>query len=129
MVDLIESGVEGILSTQHPLARLWRITLHTFRVRPDVWDSKLTKYQDKIARSNTTKGSANIKGNLVRSLAEDRISWNTIMHGLSIIGFDKLRIELHLTKEGVTTVVGLNIDNEEYVAEVDANDKTNEAGQ
>lgn len=113
VVDLIEQGVSGILGTQNVLARLWRIILNKYMLSGRQWQQQVTQYQEKVARSTTKKGGANIKGNLTRSLAKDAISWKTFLAGLSIIQFDKIRIEVHLTKKGKTEVIGLDINNDE----------------
>lgn len=114
MVKLIESKEDGILSTNNVLARMWRIILFSYGLSGSSWQLLLDKYQTKMKHKHTVKGSANIKGNLTRQLAEDKLSWDGLINGLAILEFEKIEIELSLTKRGETRVVKLEATTDEF---------------
>lgn len=116
MATLIESGVSGIMSTNHVLARLWRIILHqytpagrTFQRRLDDYVQHMNDKAERHGASPDHKGNRNMKGNYIRCLSKDTLTWKNLMIGLAIIGFSKVRFEMHLTRNGETNIIGIDV--------------------
>ena len=113
MLNLIDLGEDGIEQTQDILARVWRITLHRYGLSPHNWHTLITKYQERVNRLSSEKGSANMKGNMTRRLAEDKISWGTLMRGFAILEFDKIEVTFRLTKRNDVRDIKMVITNDE----------------
>lgn len=109
MVALIEQGVSSINRDTNILGRLWRIILYEEGLTAHQWQRLITKYQQRMIKLSSVKGSANLKGNLIRSLAEPKISWGTFMRGLSVLEYEKIGFKLELTKRGRTREVGVTL--------------------
>ena len=123
MIEVIDKGAVGVQETTHPLGRLWRLILYTHAINGRRWHMYVARYQERMRRlelkaglpaaGHTAKGAANIKGNLTRRLAEPVLSWNLLMRGISVLEFDSIKIEVHLTKGRNTQIVDIEIDNDE----------------
>ena len=113
MVNLIEKGEDGIDETHDVLARVWRITLYRYGLSLHQWHRLITKYQERVNRLSSEKGSANMKGIMTRRLAEDKISWGTLMRGFAILEFDKIEITFRLTKRNDVRDIKMVITNDE----------------
>lgn len=125
MVVLIEKGEDGIHETTNILARVWRIVLYRYNLSGHKWQSQITRYQERINKVSTRKGSANMKGNLIRRLAEDRLSWGSLMRGFSILEFDLIEITFRFTKRKDVkefTIVMNNDELDSYNTENEDND-------
>lgn len=122
MIELIEQKEDGIQETENVLARLWRIILFQYGLSGNSWTRQITKYQDRISALSSRKGISNMKGNLTRRLAEDKLTWTSLERGLAILEFDHIRIELHLTRKGRTRVIGLDVENDELSIDDDDDD-------
>lgn len=98
MISLIEQGEEGIRGTTNVLALIWRIILYKYGLSAHSWQRHITRYQERVDKLSSRKGSANMKGNMQRRLAEDRLSWGTLMRGFSILEFVKVEVTFKTTK-------------------------------
>ena len=109
MVTLIESKEKGIYSTTNILARLWRITLFKYQINGRMWHKLMDRYQFRMERDLSSQGRSFMKGNTTRALSVDKLSWNALMKGLAILNFDEIKIQLVLTKAGVTRTISLDV--------------------
>ena len=98
MISLIEQGEDGIRSTTNVLALVWRIILYKYGLSAHSWQRHITRYQERVDKQSSRKGSANMKGNMQRRLAEDRLSWGSLMRGFSILEFERVEITFKTTK-------------------------------
>lgn len=105
MLHLIEQGEDGIHGTQNVLARIWRIILYKSFMTGGKWYRLITNYQERQLRLQTKRAGGNIKGNLSRRLAEDRITWTNLMRGIDILGFEEVELVMTCKKRGQEDIV------------------------
>jgi hypothetical protein len=116
MLNLIEQGEEGIHNTNNTLARVWRILLYRYGLTGHQWQRQITKYQEKINKISSKKGSANMKGNMTRRLAEAKLSWGTLMRGFAIMEIDRLEITFKCYKKNDCREITMVVLNDEFNA-------------
>lgn len=113
MVALIEKGKDGVNGTTNILARLWRIILAEENLTIHNWQRLLNKYQMRMHKLSSMKGSANLKGNLIRSLAEPKISWGSLIRGINILEYEEMEMRIRLKKRGVVKQFDLVVTNDD----------------
>lgn len=119
MINLIEKEDKGVHDTQNVLARVWRIVLVRSDIDVHKWNRLLTKWQDRVMKIHSKKGSANMKGNMSRRLAEPRLSWPLLMRGFSIYEVEKTEVIFRLHKRGEIIEIPMVISNDEMSMEDD----------
>lgn len=119
MINLIEEDEKGIHDTQNVLAKVWRILLIKTDIDIHKWNRLLTKWQDRVMKIHSKKGSANMKGNMSRRLAEPRLSWPLLMRGFSIYEIEKTEIIFRLHKRGEIIEIPFSVTNDELQMEDD----------
>jgi len=112
MVKLIEKGPSTIYESKNVLARLWRVIFFDHDITRDQFLKLMARYQRIVTRAASDKVASNIKGNLCRRLAEDKLTWEGIIRGIQVLGYEHVRFEIHLTKRGQTTVHYLEAETE-----------------
>ena len=101
MVTIIEDGVTSIHDTSHVLTKAWRILIYQSGLTASDWHTLLTVWQTKIAAfGNPNADTVSRKGNVTQTLSKKSITWNSFLRGLSILGYDKLEIDIRLYKRG-----------------------------
>lgn len=120
MIKLIESKIDGILATNHMLGRVWRIVLYKYGLSGAQWQRQLNKYQLTQKDKVSSKGRSTSNGNLNRQFAKDHLSWNGLMRGLHILEFDKIKLELTLSRRGTTRVIELTSSLADAMLDVDS---------
>ncbi len=98
MVQLIQDGEGSIYSTQNVLARIWRIVLVQNNITVQNWHSYISRYQERCKKFSSKKGTINMKGNMSRRLAADKLSWSGLMRGFNILEYSKVTITVELEK-------------------------------
>lgn len=98
MVDVIESGEDGVFETQHLLARVWRIVLIKTQVSGDLWYRLISRHQEKHRHLESNTKRTSIKGNYSRQLAKNKISWSLLMKGFEIMEFEEIKVEFKFKK-------------------------------
>lgn len=117
MTNVIEEGLQGIYKSHDALARTWRVLLYETRIQPHQWHQLLDKWQLRnqseqyVGKSNKpTKQKMSWKGNITRRLSKEKISWSCLMTGLSILGYEKMEIDIKLFRRGKTRTMTITVD-------------------
>jgi len=109
MTAMIDKGEVGIHETKNVLARVWRIILHQHGLSGVRWNKMLDGYHQRRNMRAGTKAKFLDKGNITSALVSDRLSWNTLMTGIDIMGFTSIKIVFHLGKRGVDLVIPITV--------------------
>jgi hypothetical protein len=94
MINLINSGRIGVLSSRLTLTKVYRILAF------NVVDGKVTEFNrrvdlwiNKVYPNITARKKSSIKRNVETALSNDKLSWRTIMKGFDLLGFGKVHIK------------------------------------
>jgi len=107
MIDVIESGLQGIHSTTNVLAFIFRKVIWDINIDAPTWYKLLNDWQIMLSKSEMTqKQLASDRGNTIRRLAKDKLQWSGFMLGLHILQIEKVDIEMvfHRNDTILTTV-------------------------
>lgn len=94
MLSLIDNGLGSIGETTDTLARLWRLLLWENNTRATTWMTLMNKWLTKTEGILTDKAKSNLRGNLTGALASPKISWGTLIRGITILEYVKVDIEI-----------------------------------
>lgn len=112
MTDVIESGLTGIHGTSNVLAALWRLLLYQSNLKPHHWHRLVDGWRTQLSMSEMTeKELISIRGNISRVLAKDKISWTQLIRGFTILGWEKMDIQITLHKGNKKKVLNATVDN------------------
>ena len=98
MVKIIDSGLHGVCEASDALARVWRILLFESCIKGSQWKSQLAKTLATKRIQLTEKEAASYAGNITRTLAKPKISWNVLLQGFIIMGIDRVDVRFTLWK-------------------------------
>lgn len=103
---LLEDDIRLVLATNDVLTRLWRLTIRKLPITLSIWDGMLLDYIDRCRETMDDKRANNLKGNLGKSLAKDEMSWKYFCRGITIPGFERVRLQVELMfEEGSVTSI------------------------
>lgn len=86
----------AIRSTNDPLARLWRNILADIGMSPIAFHERLAKYLDDPANGITKETRSSTRGNRLKELSRDKLTWDLIMKGLEILDPEHVDISVSL---------------------------------
>ena len=110
MIKMLNEGKDAIYQATNPLSRIWRILCVQTGVNAPVWNNQLDKWNRRNQRKGNKTALNSDKGNASRSLAEDSISWKSLMRGFDILEYDKIEIQITAHRRGKTVVVSQMVD-------------------
>lgn len=119
--QILEDPENAIVETDNVWSRLWRCILFDKKLTSGQFSRLLDRYvQDQSTLKNnsqTPRGTQSIKGNAVRTLAYSKMTWGNFLEGITILRFQKIRLEVHLTDRKGTHVYGINVHNDQLNAD------------
>ena len=92
MVKLLNEPDRGMSDTQDVLARIWRQLLFSTNIPVSNWLTRLSNWQTEQGKLIGVHAAMSLKSNITSTIAEKRISWDTLMRGYAILGYVKLEI-------------------------------------
>ncbi|QAX96138.1 hypothetical protein [Vibrio phage vB_VmeM-Yong XC32] len=106
---LMENDVSLISNVNCVLSRLWRLSLYNLDVRAPIWEALFQNYIYDLNMAIGKSKATNLKGNIPKDLAKDKMTWERFCQGLSVFNFEDVRFSMELTENGETKRVSINI--------------------
>lgn len=111
--DILESTDKKIGHATNPLARLWRTILYENNIQHGAFDSAITRYLERLEEKNirSKKEQSREKGNLVKELSGNSLTFKNFVKGLQVLNPKKVRITVDIEwMRGRTTVHHVDLD-------------------
>lgn len=109
LYKLMENDVSLISDANCVLTRLWRLTLNSIDVRAPIWEALFQNYVYDLHDAIGTSKAGNLKGNIPKDLAKDKITWERFCQGLSVFNFEDVKFSLTLTEGDESKTVAVHI--------------------
>ena len=97
---ILAASPETIAEGRGILSRLWRLTLSYVKISYNRWEVLMDNYINVISQDLPPATAQNLKGNLLRALCEQDLTWANIVKGIVILNPDAAYIDFNLEKEG-----------------------------
>lgn len=110
--SLLESRDKGVDTAQNPPARLWRLLLKQLNMHPWRWTQLLDQYlaNPRNGIPNNPRDRSSARGNLNKELFKPKLTFTTLLRGLTLLSPRKVKFELHCTWDnGATTVTSVDV--------------------
>lgn len=109
--EILNKPDKAIDQAQDVLSRLFQQILADLAITPPRWAAMMAHWRAELSRlpGKTRKDVSIDRGNLNRNLMRSTMSWKVFMRGLTFLGVDRLRIEVHLTRGTKTTQHGVDV--------------------
>lgn len=96
--SIMAGNLDPVLRTTSVLSRLWGLYLYQYNMGLPVFYARLNVYLKRVKDSGEEENISDYKGNLLKALDKDNLSWQRLCQGMSFIapaGYDfKIHIKI-----------------------------------
>lgn len=109
--QILRGEYESIVMCRHVLTRVWRMTLREIKMEYRRFDSLMEYFIAREASLNNGGNMESLKGNIIKEIVKDKLSWANFVRGITILNFRQTEIHLTFTREDidVTDTVTLKV--------------------
>lgn len=111
--ELLASEDKKVNAARNPLARLWRLVLYENNIQHGAFDSAINRYLERLQNhvKQTNKEQHREKGNLVKELSNDALTFKNFIKGMQVLNPAKVKLTIDIQwQRGRTTRHSVDID-------------------